>query len=237
MSAAWQIVEPGTRGGMPTFRVAIEFASGNLRLRHERADQRRLANARLADEYRRFVAQRVMERSQTLAAGRAAAQHRVARRTKTCRQRLCRDSIEQVVFVEEYQRAQPCRACRAQISIDDEQIRRGQRSEHDDHQTEVGHHGFSLAAQGRAREDAGARQDFEHVDFAMCRVALAPHLIAADAMHLATERSCVMAGARGIAHLQVPAVGSDHLGFKGHVTALLGAVRHGRVQGLDCSLC
>ena len=75
------------------------------------------------------------------------------------------------------------------------------------------------------------------MDFAMRRIAFTPHLIAADAVHLATERSCVMAGARGIAHLQVPAVGSDHLGFKGHVAALLRAVRHGPVQGLDCSLC
>ncbi|MEY2720610.1 MAG: hypothetical protein RL597_55, partial [Pseudomonadota bacterium] len=61
---------------MSTLCIAIEFSGGEIEAGYELTDERRLADARLADEHTGFVAQNFFEPVELIAGLSAAMQHR-----------------------------------------------------------------------------------------------------------------------------------------------------------------
>ena len=71
------------------------------------------------------------------------------------------------------------------------------------------------------------------MNFGVMGIALAQDPIAANRLHTATERACLVADAVGVAHEQMSAVGGDDLCFEFQTGRSSGRCR----QGPECSLC
>ena len=106
------------------------------------------------------------------------------------------------------------RGGRAEVAVDDEEVRLRQRRDHHHELGDVGDHGFALAAQVGARQQRPPRQHFDDQHLVVRAVELAAHAIAADDAELAARGPRAQLRARGVAHQQVAAEGRDDVGIE-----------------------
>ncbi|MNV54540.1 hypothetical protein D3C71_1467370 [compost metagenome] len=145
-------------------------------VRQQAVDQRRLADARLADEYADVLVQRLLQALHAIALVRGHFQQRIAQAAVHLKQGVEGRGIlvvDQVGLVQQQQRANAGVLCRHQVAVDQVGVRFGRRGEDDHDQVDVGRHRLQLAVVVRPAQLGAARHLRD--DHANALVARAPY--------------------------------------------------------------